>query len=160
MDPSALPGYLEGFKARVPSAALPVAIEMARTYQSAVQRNLALLAHAPFTFTPSPPGAFPARMTGNLRRHIVFSGAGGASSIGWASISADTIYAAVQEYGHTMHAHSWRKPMSWYNEGQWWSKYEVKVPARPYMRPTTAQVIANGSLARGAMAMFTAIVWG
>lgn len=160
MEPGALPGYLEAIKARVSTAPVPAAITMATTYQEAVQRNLSVTAHPRYTFTPSPPGAFPSKMTGNLRRHIIMSRAGGGGPAGFASITADTIYAAVQEYGHTMHAHSWRRPMTWFNEGRWWSRHEVTVPPRPYMRPTTAQVVADGSLTRAAMRSFEIDVWG
>lgn len=159
MDVSELPAYLEGIAARVPGASLPAAIHMANTYQEAVQRNLSLTAHPRYTFTPSPPGAFPSKMTGNLRRHIVMSGYGGGGPVAFASITADTIYAAVQEYGHVMRAHSFRRPMTWFNEGRWWSRYEVRVPPRPYMRPTIAMVIADGSLSRAAMMEFEISVW-
>lgn len=160
MEPGDLPGYLEEISRRVSDAALPVAIVMAQTYQRGVKRNLSLTSHPLYTMTPVPPGGFPSLYTGNLRRHILLSRYGGSGGFATASVTADTIYAAVQEYGRVIRAKSWRKPMSWYNEGRWWSKYQVYVPPRPYLRPTTIQMIADGSLSRAAMEAFDVVVWG
>lgn len=90
----------------------------------------------------------------------MLSGAGASGSIGYASVSATIFYAAIQEYGHVMHAHALGKPMTWLNDGQWWSKYKVEVPPRPYMRPTVTQMMASGSLQRAADNAFNAVVWG
>jgi phage gpG-like protein len=157
MDASELPAYLEAIAARADLAAVPAAVDMATTYQTRVRRNLALSSHAPFTRTPSPPGFFPSRISGNLGRHILMSGAGGSAGLGFASISAETIYAAVQEYGGSMSARS-RKYMHFFWSGEHFRKH-VTVLARPYMRPTTAIVIADGSLSRAAMRAFDITVW-
>lgn len=160
ITPEMLPGYLMTIAARVPGAAAPAALSMAEKYREAVQVRLMLINHAPFTFTPSPPGFYPALISGNLRRRVLLTGAGGGGGVGYASVSSTAFYAAIQEYGHTMHAHRLGKPMTWFNGGSWWSKYEVTVPPRPYMRPTTIQMIASGALQRAAIDAFNAIVWG
>lgn len=160
MELADLPAYLGKIASKVPDGAVPAAVFMAVTYQKAVQRNLAVTRHDPFTFTPSPPGFFPSAISGDLGRSISMSGAGGGGGRGYARVSSDLIYSAVQEFGHVMHSHSWRRPMTWYNAGRWWSRHEVTVPPRPYMRPTTIQCIANGSLGDAAARGFEIAVWG
>jgi len=73
------------------------------------------------------------------------------------SVSPHTIYDAVQEYGHTMHAH--RDFMRYYYGGQRFSR-TVTVPPRPYMRPAVDIVVSNGSCAAAAASAFYGAMWG
>lgn len=160
MDPSALPGFLEGLAVKVGNVGADAAVmAMAHTYERAVKANLSRTAHPPYTFTPSPPGSFPSLMTGRLRRSVISGGPYGGGGVASATVGPTMFYAGVQEYGHDMYSHSWRRGMIWFNEGQWWEKYHVHVPARPYMRPTTAQEVASGDLTFAAMAAFEFAVW-
>jgi hypothetical protein len=149
-----------GLMAKVSAIGADAAVlAMAHTYERAVKRNLALTSHPPFTVTPSPPGNFPSLMTGRLRRSVWTDGPRGGGGVAYASVAPHMFYAGVQEYGHRMHAHG-RRPMTWFNEGDWWSKRDVGVPARPYMRPTTIREVASGDLTAAAMAAFELGVWG
>lgn len=165
VDPAGLPAYLDGIKKHIADdTSAPAVLAMGHTYERQVKANLARTAHPPFTETPSPPGYFPSLMTGALRRSVFTSGPFGGGIMSESSVAPHIFYAAIQEYGHTMHAHSSIRPMTWYNSAKgrtgWWSKYEVHVPARPYMHPTTAEAIANGSLGRAAAAAFEIAAWG
>jgi len=156
MDASELPGYLAEISGRVSSAAKPVVMAMAERYEREVKRNLSKTSHPRFTRTPSPPGGFPSLMTGRLRRSVLAAGPYGGGGIAMAEVAPHTIYAGVQEYGHTMHG---RPLMHFYNMGRWWSLETVHVPSRPYMRPTTAELVASGSLTVEAEAAFEVYVW-
>lgn len=158
IPPAALPALFDALIARVDDAAGPAVLAMAHTYERAVKRNLNLMAHPAFQVTESPPGAFPAKISGELSRSIRTAGPWGVAGRRSASVAPHVFYAGVQEYGHRMHAHGlW--PMTWYMEGYWWSKRDVGVPARPYMRPTTIQLVANGDLTRAAAYAFEIAVW-
>lgn len=159
-DAAALPAYLEGIAQHIArDTSSPAVLAMGHSYERQVKDNLSRTAHPPYTFTPSPPGYFPSLMTGRLRRSVATAGPYGGGLESEASVAPHMFYAAVQEYGHTMHAHGMR-PMTWYNGGRWWSRHTVHVPARPYMRPTIAQAIANGSLGRAAADAFEFAAWG
>jgi hypothetical protein len=41
-----------------------------------------------------------------------------------------------------------------------WAKESVNIPARPYMKPSAAAVVADGSVTRAGSAAFMAHVWG
>lgn len=148
-------------QAKVSDAGGVAAITMAHQYERAVKDNLGRMSHPKYTVTPSAPGNFPAQMYptkdgGESLRQSVRS----AGPTGWSAwVAPHVFYAAVQEYGHRMHAHG-AGPMTWYNEGFWWSKRDVGVPARPYMAPTTIQEVASGDLTAAAMAAFETAVWG
>jgi phage gpG-like protein len=160
VDAAGLPAYLQGIAQHIArDTSGPAAIAMGHTYERQVKANLARTAHPKYTFTPSPAGSFPSLISGALRRSVLTAGPFGGGLTSESSVAPHVFYAAVQEYGHTMHSHGVR-PMTWYNGGRWWSKHTVHVPARPYMHPTTAEAIANGSLSRAAMAAFEVAAWG
>lgn len=159
MSPEELPAYLDAIRQRVNDLpATPASVAMARTYRTAVRRNLTLTAHVRGTVTPVPPGGFPSRESGALRDAILPGPATAGGPVAMASVQADIIYASVQEYGRNI----WRKNkkfMHFFYDGEQF-RVHVYVPPRPYMRPTVVQCIANGSLGRSAAKAFSAAVWG
>jgi phage gpG-like protein len=161
VTPDELPGFLEALAERISrDGATPAVLAMAHTFERAVTRNLALTSHPAETFTPSPKGGFPSLISGDLRRSVFTTGGVSGGPVATASTGPHIFYAGIQEYGHDMHAHSTFRPMTWRNEGRWWSRYHVHVPPRPYMRPTIATCIANGSLGRAAGDAFEIAIWG
>jgi hypothetical protein len=155
VTPGELPGYLAAMRDTAASAAAPAADAMAAAFQDHVQ-NVTLRqsgTHPPFTRTPAPPGAPPARITGDLSSSVIVRPARGAVTA-TASAGPTVIYAAVQEYGRVISARN-VKYMRWFMDGTWWYRRRVYVPPRPYMRPARTAVIRDGTLRRAASAAFT-----
>jgi hypothetical protein len=48
--------------------------------------------------------------------------------------------------------------MHWVNSGGEWWKKRVWIPPRPFMEPALAEVVADGSLQRGAALTFRSLV--
>ena len=151
-----LAGYLRMLAVRAGEAAIPGADAMGRVYRDEVKRELTRLSHARGTVTPSPPGAPPAMESGALAGSVTMVPAS-TPVVATASVSPHTIYDAVQEYGHTMHAH--HDFMHYFYGGERFSR-TVTVPPRPYMRPAIDIVAGNGSCAAAAAAAFYAALWG
>lgn len=153
MDPSALPGFLNGLKGQVATAAVPAADAMAETFQNRVQNfTLRQSTHPPGMFWKATEGRPPAYASGNLARSIVRTPAHGGIRAS-AMVGATAVYAALQEFG----GDTWPSRgsyMHWTNtRGPWWMKL-VTVPEHPYMRPTVEQTIRDGSLTRSAISAF------
>lgn len=159
---------LETFRDRAAAAAPAMAGAMGEAHKDHLV-NVTLVrsgAHPPVSQTPSPPGSPPAQMTGSLRRSVRRTpGAGGgmhASSI----VSANTIYAATQEWGGTHHGNPrmwlWLKyvgPEAVRRHG--WVKEVVHIPERPYLRPSRDEVIASGAVTdAGSDALMNAVFGG
>lgn len=180
MDPSQLPAYLEGIAARAASAAVPAVDAMAASYQDRVANvTLRLYQHAPETWTNSPPGQPPAHVTGELAGSVrATPGVLVAFAVAGASVAPHTVYAEIQETGGTIHAHfrtrggytgtlrqalhegSGYHTMHFRVAGRDFFPMEVTLPARPYMEPTTLEMVASGALRDDAAAAFLVAVWG
>jgi hypothetical protein len=158
MDPSEVPALLQGIAVRAGYGATPAVTAMAVTYQRAVKYTLSLRTHTETEFTVGGRGLPPAKRSGKLRGSVT-KAIGGGDPVASASVAPHTIYAAVQEMGDIMHP-ARKKYMHFVNDGGEWYLKEVKVGPHPYMRPTTARCIANGSLGRAAAKAFTVAVWG
>lgn len=87
--------------------------------------------HPPNTPTPSPPGEPPARITGHLRGSLSPTGPYPTGGGFGGKVGPTAVYSRIQELG-----------------GQAGRNHSVTLPPRPYMRPTRASVIADGSLRR------------
>lgn len=116
---------------RVRSATRAGAKEGIRLVQRRAFVQLSRYSHSPGTPTPSPPGQPPARISGHLRGGLsptspYATGGGYAGKLG-----PTAVYSRIQELG-----------------GQAGRNHSVTLPPRPYMRPTRASVIADGSLRR------------
>jgi hypothetical protein len=167
VTPAELPAYLEGIKARVEAAAIPVANAIAETYKEHLVGYTLHESgsHAPVTRTPAPPGRPPAFMTGGLAASVTKTPATGGGGVAWSYVAPHTIYASTQEYGgvHIGKPFMWLwvryiGPMAVMDRG--WLRRTVDIPARPYMSTAVSETVANGSLTRAAMESFEAAVWG
>lgn len=159
---------LETFRDRAAIAAPAMAMAMGQRHQGHL-RDVTLVrsgAHAPVTPTPSAPGMPPAQMTGRLRASAAcVRGPGGgmhASSV----VSVNTIYAATQEWGGVHHGN----PHMWLwvrfigpdeSRRRGWVRRSVTIPPRPFMRPSAADVIEDGSVTEaGSAALMNAVFGG
>lgn len=163
MRPDQLPGYwdriIRRIEAQGPRAA---AYAMAKRFHSVVSdETLVEYSHGKGTPTPSPPGGPPAIITGGLKRSMrlypaVSTGPGKAKS----HVQPLIVYARIQELGgivvarHTYtdrHGKVRQGYLAWADAGHGKHfAHSVKIPARPYMRPTHRKVVADGSLTRAA----------
>jgi phage gpG-like protein len=107
--------------------------------------ELTRYSHPPLTRTPSPPGGSPARITGTLGRSLVATPP--LTKAGWASttIGGTVIYARIQELGGVINAKT-SKGLFWIDEHGGHRAKSVRIPARPYLGPTTAKLVASGRL--------------
>ena len=166
MSPDELVVFLEAIRDKAAKAAPDAAMAMGKVHQGQLQNvTLARYQSVPVSQTPSPPGSPPASMTGNLRRSVTcVRGAGGgmhASSL----VGPHTIYAVTQEWGevHTGNPRMWLwlKYIGPYEvKKRGWVKERVKIPARPFVRPSRDAVLANGSAVAAANAAFMRQVFG
>lgn len=126
-----LDAALDRIALRVRTATRAGAKEGIRLVQRRAFVQLSRYSHPPNTPTPSPPGQPPARISGHLRGGLSPTGpyATGAGFAG--KLGPTAVYSRIQELG-----------------GQTGRGHSVTLPPRPYMRPTRAQVIADGSLRR------------
>lgn len=101
--------------------------------------------HSAFTFSPSFPGEPPAAISGDL-----------AASMDAEMMTADEAwvgptagygrtgeYARIQELGGGMHGHPF---MHFFVDGRWWDEAFIELAPRPYLQPSTDDVIDSGRL--------------
>lgn len=161
MTPAELPGMWQAIKYRAVQGITDAANAMATAYQRRlVTSTLIRYTHPPQTKTPSPPGQPPALVTGTLRRSVrpVYA-AGAPGGVATSFVAPHTVYARIQEYGG--HIYPVRaKFLRWVEDGVMHFAKHVYLPPRPYMRPTTAEMVADGALHRAALAAFATRVWG
>lgn len=102
-----------------------------RLVQRRATAELSRYSHPPNTPTPSPPGQPPARISGHLLGSLSPTGpypTGGGMA---GKVGPTAVYSRIQELG-----------------GRAGRNHSVTLPPRPYMRPTRAKVLADGSLRR------------
>jgi phage gpG-like protein len=121
--------------------------------------------HAPVTYTPAAPGSPPAAITGRLRSSIHCSAGRGGGAHASATVSANTVYAATQEFGGIHHGNPhmllWVRYLGYAGvRARGWRRRTVDIPERPYMRPSRDDVIADGSVTRAGSASFLRQVFG
>jgi hypothetical protein len=92
---------------------------------------LSRYSHPPNTPTPSPPGEPPARITGHLGGSLSPTGPYAIGGGFGGKLGPTAVYSRIQELG-----------------GRAGRNHSVTLPPRPYMRPTRASMIADGSLRR------------
>ena len=161
MDPSELPAYLRGIADRIEAdASTPAVLAMAHTFERAVKRTLSLRSRGMHDFRPrGERGQPPAIRSGALRGSVRTFGTTPGGLVASSRVAPFVFYAGVQEWGHEMHA----RPggyMNFWSGGEWYLKQHVHVGPNPYMRPTIAACIANGSLGRAAADAFEVAAWG
>jgi hypothetical protein len=133
--------------------------------------------------SPSAPHAPPGRETGELMASVRIVPAAGGGTVATANLAPHTIYAAIQEHGGTVRAHSGpgrgiayhghaRRPVGrhspdahtlfFISRGERHFPKEVTLPDRPYMAPAAAWANAGGANPAGASAVGEIIreAWG
>jgi phage gpG-like protein len=167
MTPDEVVAYLEAIRDKAAKAAPACALAMGKVHQDYVQNvTLTRFQSVPVSQTPSPPGAPPASMTGTLRRSITCTRGAGGGMHASAVVGPHTIYAATQEWGDEDRRGNPRMWLWLHYIGPYevkrrgWVKERVKIPARPYMRPSRDDVIANGSVQAAGSAAFMREVFG
>ena len=165
MTPAEDIALLEKIRDRASVVAPDLATSMGETHKDHLTRITLTRsgAHAPVTQTPAPPGAPPATITGRLRGSIRCTRGAGGGTYASSVVSANTIYAATQEFGGIHHGDMFLWVRYIGREEvirRGWRKRAVNIPARPYMRPSADAVIADGSVTRNANAIFMARVLG
>lgn len=177
ISPAELPGYLRAIQARAAAAAAPAVNAMAEAYRDEVRDvTLQRYAHAPEEWTNSPPGQPPARVSGTLAGSVTAE-LSAAELVATATVAPHTDYAVIQEEGGSVQAHA-RTRGGWtgrYHGGQRgpgqhtlhyrvggrdFFPMEVTLPARPYMRPTRDEMVADGRLRDAAIEGFQHAMWG
>jgi hypothetical protein len=102
--------------------------------------------------SPSAPGSPPGRVTGALEESVRQVPASGGGTVATTSISPHTIYDAVQEYGREIKAKDrpgrtgdprYPHTLFFVTDGPHFPRM-VKLPPRPYMRPSAAWARAGG----------------
>lgn len=126
-----LAAALDRMMLRVRTATRAGAKEATRTVQRRAFVELSRYSHPPGTPTPSPPGQPPARISGYLRGSLSPTGPYPTGGGFGAKLGPTAVYSRIQELG-----------------GQAGRNHSVTLPPRPYMRPTRARVLADGSLRR------------
>lgn len=161
ISPEELPGLLRGIRDRAAQAAPVAVMGMADAYQERVTRvTLRRYSHSYGTKTDSPPGQPPAWVLGALARSVTSVLGRSSGTHATARVRPNTIYARLQELGGVVRPHG--HPFLRFRglDGEWVYKRSVRVPPRPYMRPTTETMIADGSLTRAAAEAFETRMWG
>jgi hypothetical protein len=115
-----------------------------RAGETMTKMVLQLRTHEQGTRTPAPPGSPPAKILGGLARSIqrtpTFLAGPGLAKTAWGS---KLDYAAVQENGAEITAKNF--PQLGNPEVGFFGK-KVKIPARPFMRPSMDKLISSGKL--------------
>lgn len=125
----AVAAALDRIARRVRTATRSAVKDANRLVQRRAMTELSRYSHPPHTPTPSPPGQPPARITGHLLGSLSPTGpypiAGGFGG----KVGPTAVYSRIQELG-----------------GRAGRNHSVTLPPRPYMRPTRAKIVADGSL--------------
>lgn len=106
--------------------------------------------------TSSRPGEPPALVSGTLRRSARVVPAASSGTRAVSSVRVSAVYARIQEKGGKVTAS--KKPyLKFRYGGSWHSVKSVKLPARPYMAPTLALLLAAHRLQARASAAVAAV---
>jgi hypothetical protein len=131
---------------------------MLKAFQNAVKHELSRYPHAPHTRTPAPVGQPPGMISGKLRESVTIRPAAGGGGRYEGYVGPHTIYARYMEFGGWAHATN-RKYMSWVTDGRRYYRKTVISPPRPYMRPVSRRLSADGQLSEAAWFALGAVVY-
>lgn len=149
--PLRLRGIADALKTRAAKAAADAMAQEFHTELTDV--TLRQSTHPRGTVTTAAPGQPPALVSGTLRRSARIVPAPEGEARATASVRVGTVYARIQELGGTVTAKRTKYLRFQYPKGSWHSVRSVHLPARPYMAPTRARLVAQGRLrARGKQA--------
>jgi hypothetical protein len=154
---------LRAIAAEVESAAPKASVQaLSRAAETMVKLTLSTGAHALGTPTPSPPGAPPALVSGNLRRGCQRTPALPSGPASWSQVLTNIaqnkgcFYGAVHEYGPvTIHVKNFAQLG---NPAVGFFGKSVIIPRRPWMKPSVERLITSGLGARAAVAAFTGVI--
>lgn len=135
-------------------------MEAAQGVQSRTRRLLEVYRHAPNTKTPSPPGSYPAYVTGLLSASIDARLVGEEGWVGPTELASSNkgpygrflelggMHVASSGPAYTDYATgaSSGPQMWWHEEGKWHHAGILKKAPRPYLEPATDAYIASGEL--------------
>jgi phage gpG-like protein len=150
--------YWKRVKSAVNPAAEDAANAMAEELKKGIRDELSRYPHPAHTRTSSPAGQPPGLITGALRESVQTTPAYPVGDAIWeAHVGPHIIYAAIQEYGGTMHAH--RDYMSWVTDGVRYYAKDVTLPPRPYIQPAVSAMSKSGILTRAARDGFATVIY-
>ncbi len=122
---------LDRMALRIRSATRSAVRDGMRLAQRRAFVQLSRYSHPPHTPTPSPPGQPPARISGHLRGSLDPTGPYPVNGGFGGKVGPTAVYSRIQELGGvTGRGHS------------------VTLPPRPYLGPTRAALVTDGSLRR------------
>lgn len=160
MSPDDLPALLSAIRDKAAKAAPPAVMGMADAYRNRVSRvTLRQYSHPYGAKTDSPPGQPPAWVLGALARSVTAVLGASSGTDARAAVAPHTVYARIQETGGVIRADH-RRFLRYTQDGVVHYAKRVTLPPRPYMAPTTREMIQDGSLTREAAEAFTLAVWG
>lgn len=159
ISPDELPALLGVIRDKAAKAAPDTVMGMAEAYRRGVQVTLRRYSHPFATKTDSPPGQPPAYVLGALSRSVTAVPGSSSGMNATAFVSPHTVYARLQELGGHIRPVRARF-LRWEEDGAVHYSKHVYIPPRPYMRPTTERMVADGSLTRAGMREFAVKVWG
>lgn len=128
VDIAATEAALDELLAHVKDAVSHAAHDSADEVKKTTQELLTALEHPFATKTPSPPGAPPAMISGDLAGSVLVTDAGDTAFVG-----PTTDYGRIQELGGFMQGHPmmhWMEP-----PGVWHHSAGHDLPERPYLKP-------------------------
>lgn len=156
---------LEGFTAKAMRGGPAAAAAMARQGKQLDREMVSLTAHAPYTRTPSPPGAPPSLISGRLMESMwdgdlepgpgAFSWTAHAGP-GASAASYNGPYGRFLQFGGVHVAHNSTGYMHWFESGSWHRARTLTKESRDYLRRAIELGVADGSLHRAAVEAFIA----
>lgn len=147
IDTTRLADALRASKPRIHEATVRGTQLAGHELERAVKQTLTTSSHPAGTPTPSAPGTPPAIVTGTLRRSVQVADLEITPTGASVKVGPTTVYARIQELGGTITPR--RAPrLAFQVSGHWVTTMSATLPPRPYLAPTTARKIADGSLRR------------
>lgn len=139
-DSRAWDDALDAMVLRLQAATGDASVAAARLIKNTAQGYLDARSHGPYSFSPSPPGTAPARVSGRLSASIDVVRSGRSSAmVGPTGLP----YARIQELGGEMHGHPY---MRYFKNGRWHLSAYVQLPPRPYLKPATDAEVDSGAV--------------
>jgi hypothetical protein len=157
LTPEELPGYLLKIAQRAHDSGHEAANGMAHKFDRGIKTDELVRSSG----APSAPGSPPALESGRLRDSFRIVPAEDIGGDRWRSKDGPhTVYAHIQEYGGDIYPRV-KLWLHWVSgDGTDHFAKHVRLPARPYMRPAARRMVADGSLAHGAIEGFEVQMWG
>lgn len=147
-----LPAYLASVRRRVgEEGPEKAAYAMAREFHAELSDHvLVQYSHPRGTRTNSPPGQPPAIVGGHLKRSLrLYAAVRTGTYSARSRVTPLIVYARIQELGGTVEAGD--RLLRWKTNGKFHFARSVRIPPRPYMRPTHRKMVSDGRLRSAAI---------